>query len=138
MAYKVLVLNGSPHVHGCTQRALEEVIRTLNAEGIETELLQVGKEAVRGCMACRYCETHDGCVIRDLVNEAAPKLEEADGLLIGSPVYYGSPNGNLLSFLDQDTFYNAFIFCLQDFGISDGNHLAPGYYHFVDLADECP
>ena len=101
MAYKVLVLNGSPHVHGCTERALEEVIRTLNAEGIETELLQVGKEAVRGCMACRYCETHDGCVIKDLVNEAAPKLEEADGLLIGSPVYYGSPNGNLLSFLDR-------------------------------------
>ena len=101
MAYKVLVLNGSPKAHGCTATALDEVIRTLQGEGIETELVHVGKEAIRGCMACGYCNNHDGCVIRDLVNETAPKFEAADGLVIGSPVYYGSPNGNMISFLDR-------------------------------------
>ena len=68
----------------------------------------MGKEAVRGCMGCGYCSNHDGCVIKDLVNEVAPKLEAADGLLIGSPVYYGSPNGNLLSFLDRLFFSTGF------------------------------
>ena len=106
MAYKVLVLNGSPHEKGCTARALEEIIRTLNEEGVETELLQVGKENVRGCIACGYCGTHEGCVFRDKVNEAAKLLEEADGLVIGSPVYFASPNGTLLSFLDR-LFYSS-------------------------------
>ena len=101
MAFTVLVLNGSPRVKGCTARALDEVIRTLNEEGIETELVQVGKESVRGCMSCGYCETHDGCVLKDKVNEIAASFEKADGLLIGSPVYYGSPNGNLISFMDR-------------------------------------
>ena len=108
MPYKVLVLNGSPKARGCTATALQEVIDTLHEEGIETELIHVGKEAVRGCMGCGYCSAHDGCVIKDLVNEVAPKLEAADGLLIGSPVYYGSPNGNLLSFLDRLFFSTGF------------------------------
>lgn len=108
MAYKVLVLNGSPKARGCTATALQEVIDTLHEEGIETELIHVGKEAVRGCMGCGYCSDHDGCMIKDLVNEVAPKLEAADGLLIGSPVYYGSPNGNLLSFLDRLFFSTGF------------------------------
>ncbi len=108
MPYKVLVLNGSPKARGCTATALQEVIDTLHEEGIETELIHVGKEAVRGCMGCGYCSDHDGCVIKDLVNEVAPKLEAADGLLIGSPVYYGSPNGNLLSFLDRLFFSTGF------------------------------
>ena len=108
MPYKVLVLNGSPKARGCTATALQEVIDTLHEEGIETELIHVGKEAVRVCMGCGYCSDHDGCVIKDLVNEVAPKLEAADGLLIGSPVYYGSPNGNLLSFLDRLFFSTGF------------------------------
>ena len=108
MAYKVLVLNGSPKARGCTATALQEVIDTLHEEGIETELIHVGKEAVRGCMGCGYCSAHDGCVIKDLVNEVAPNFEAADGLLIGSPVYYGSPNGNLLSFLDRLFFSTGF------------------------------
>jgi multimeric flavodoxin WrbA len=108
MPYKVLVLNGSPKARGCTATALQEVIDTLHEEGIETELIHVGKEAVRGCMGCGYCSDHDGCGIKDLVNEVAPKLEAADGLLIGSPVYYGSPNGNLLSFLDRLFFSTGF------------------------------
>ena len=98
---KVLVLNGSPHPHGCTATALDEVIRTLNADGIETELMQIGREEIRGCSACHYCDTHEGCVVDDKVNDAAKKFEEADGLLIGSPVYYGSPNGTILSFMDR-------------------------------------
>jgi len=99
---KVLILNGSPHVHGCTAAALDEMIRVFKEEGIETELVQVGVKAVRGCLACRRCGELGRCVFdNDPVNETAAKFEEADGLVIGSPVYYGSPNGNLLSFLDR-------------------------------------
>ncbi len=98
---KVLLLNGSPHVNGCTAAALDEVIRTLHGEGVETELIQVGREHIRGCIACGRCETLDSCVFDDLVNETAKKFETADGLVVGSPVYYGSPNGTLLSFLDR-------------------------------------
>ena len=101
MAYKVLVINGSPKANGCTATALDEVIRTLNQEGIETTLLQIGKEDVHGCISCGYCSTHDGCVFKDKVNEAAKLFEEADGLLVGSPTYYGSPNGTILAFLDR-------------------------------------
>lgn len=101
MAYRVLVLNGSPKANGCTATALAEVIKTLQEEGIETELIHVGKESVRGCVSCGYCATHDGCVFPDLVNETAAKFETADGLIIGSPVYYGSPNGTMLAFLDR-------------------------------------
>ena len=98
---KVLVINGSPHLHGCTATALDEVIGVLNAEGIETELVQVGNKDIRGCISCGTCEKKGRCVFDDLVNETAKKLEEADGLLVGSPVYYGSPNGTVLSFLDR-------------------------------------
>ena len=101
MSYSVLLLNGSPRVKGCTARALEEMIRVFHEEGIETELIQVGKESIRGCLSCGYCKSHDGCVIPDIVNELSKKLKKADGLVIGSPVYYGSPNGNLLSCLDR-------------------------------------
>ena len=98
---KVLLLNGSPRAHGCTAAALDEMIRIFEAEGIETELIQVGNQAIRGCVACGFCKKNGRCVVNDLVNETAPKLEAADGLVIGSPVYYGSPNGTLLSFLDR-------------------------------------
>ena len=98
---KVLLLNGSPHVKGCTARALEEMIKTFEAEGIETELVQVGIKPVRGCIACGSCSKTGKCVFDDIVNEVAPKFEAADGLVLGSPVYYGSPNGNLLSFADR-------------------------------------
>ena len=98
---KVLLLNGSPRAHGCTAAALDEMIRIFEAEGIETELIHVGNQAIRGCVACGFCKKNGRCVVDDLVNETAPKLEAADGLVIGSPVYYGSPNGTLLSFLDR-------------------------------------
>ena len=108
MAHKVIVLNGSPREKGCTARALEAVINTLHAEGIETELVQVGKGGCQhGCMACGFCGKNGRCVFTDdKVNEVAEKLRGADGLLVGSPVYYGSPNGTVLSFLDR-LFYSA-------------------------------
>ena len=97
----VVVLNGSPKASGCTATALNEVIETLQKEGIETELIQVGKKNARGCIGCNSCGESGKCIFNDLVNEVAPKFESADGLVIGSPVYYGSPNGSLLSFLDR-------------------------------------
>ena len=103
---KVLLLNGSPHRNGCVATALEEMIRTFEAEGVETELVQVGGQAIRGCISCGYCGKNGQCVVKDLVNETAPKFEAADGLVVGSPVYYGSPNGTILSFLDR-LFYSS-------------------------------
>lgn len=98
---KVLLVNGSPRPRGCTAAALEEMIRVFEQEGIETELIQIGTKEIRGCIACGKCGRLGHCVFSDLVNETAPRLKEADGLVIGSPVYYGSPNGTLLSFLDR-------------------------------------
>ena len=99
---KVLLLNGSPHAKGCTATALEEMIRVFQAEGVETELAQVGNQSIRGCISCGACMKKGKCVFdNDLVNQTAPKFEAADGLVVGSPVYYGSPNGTLLAFLDR-------------------------------------
>ena len=98
---KVLLVNGSPHIHGCTATALEEMMKTFREEGIETELVHIGNKAVRGCISCNRCSELGHCVFDDTVNEIAPKFKEADGLVVGSPVYYGSPNGTLLSFLDR-------------------------------------
>ena len=98
---KVLLINGSPRPHGCTARALEEVADTVKKEGIETELVHTGNKDVRGCIACGYCKQNAKCVFDDIVNELAKKFEEADGIIVGSPVYYASPNGNLISLLDR-------------------------------------
>jgi len=106
---KVLLLNGSPHPNGCTARALEEIVKTLEKEGVETELIQVGSKAIRGCIGCGTCETKGKCVFdNDPVNELAAKFESADGLVVGSPVYYGSPNGTLLACLDRLFYSTAF------------------------------
>ncbi len=99
---KVILLNGSPKAGGCTATALNEMIKTFHEEGVETELIHVGNKAVRGCISCGYCGKNGKCVFNDdLVNEVALKFESADGLVIGSPVYYASPNGTILSFLDR-------------------------------------
>ena len=98
---KVLIVNGSPHPHGCTATALDEMIKVFHEEGIETELVHVGNKDVRGCISCGSCYKTGKCVFDDLVNEVAPKFEEADGLVVGSPVYYASPNGTLIAFLDR-------------------------------------
>ena len=98
---KVLILNGSPHAQGNTALAIEEMVHVFQKEGIETELVHVGNKAVRGCVACGRCISLGKCAIDDLVNETAPKLEAADGLVIASPVYYASANGTMISFLDR-------------------------------------
>ena len=105
---KVLLLNGSPRANGCTAAALQEMITVFTKEGIETELIHVGNKDIRGCMACGYCSTHGKCVFNDPVNEIAAKFEAADGLVIGSPVYYGSPNGTLLSLMDRLMYSTSF------------------------------
>lgn len=99
--YKVLIINGSPRTKGCTARALQEVEKTLNECGIATEIIQAGNKDIRGCIACKYCRTHGKCVFNDLVNETAPKLAEAAGIIVGSPVYYAGCNGQVLAFLDR-------------------------------------
>ena len=98
---KVLLINGSPNINGCVSRALKEMIDVFKKEGVEIELVNVGNENIRGCIACGYCYSNGKCVFDDLVNKVAKKFESADGLVIGSPVYYGSPNGTILSFLDR-------------------------------------
>ncbi|MBQ7246446.1 MAG: flavodoxin family protein [Firmicutes bacterium] len=103
---KVLILNGSPHQNGCTATALDEMIKVFDAEGVETELIQVGSKDIRGCISCNKCAEIGKCVFDDMVNELATKFEEADGLVIGSPVYYSSPNGTLIALLDR-LFYSS-------------------------------
>ena len=98
---KVILLNGSPHANGCTATALEEMMKIFEAEGIETEIIHVGNKSIRGCISCGRCSKNGKCVFDDLVNEVAPKFETADGLVVGSPVYYGGPNGTILSFMDR-------------------------------------
>ncbi len=98
---KILVVNGSPHPSGCTDRGLREVEAPLIANGIEVERVNIGNKDVRGCIGCNFCRTHGRCVFNDVVNETAPKFAEADGLIVGSPVYYAGCNGQALSFLDR-------------------------------------
>ncbi len=98
---KVLLINGSPKVKGCVARALDEVEKTLHEEGVETERINVANKDVRGCIACNYCREHGKCVFNDIVNEVAPKFAEADGIIVGTPVYYAGANGQLLAFLDR-------------------------------------
>lgn len=98
---KVLLINGSPHLQGCVARAFTEIEKVLNENDVETEWINVGTKDVRGCIACNYCMTHGECVFKDIVNETAPKLREADGIIVGTPTYYAGPNGQLHSFLDR-------------------------------------
>ena len=98
---KVLLLNGSPRKGGNTEIALNEVVKVLNAEGIETELIQVGDKAFRGCMACGGCRKIGKCVYDDGVNEIVEKFALSDGLIVGSPVYYASANATLVAVLDR-------------------------------------
>ena len=99
---KVLCINGSPHIkNGCVYRALEEMVKVFEKEGVEAEIVTVGNLPIRGCIACGSCYKTGKCVFDDEVNEVAKKFEEADGLVIGSPVYYASANGTLISFLDR-------------------------------------
>ncbi|MCR5834064.1 MAG: flavodoxin family protein [Selenomonadaceae bacterium] len=98
---KVLLINGSPHENGNTRIALDEMISIFEAASVETHLVQVGNKIVRGCISCMKCFELGKCVINDSVNDIAPLFLESDGIVVASPVYYGSPNGTLLAFLDR-------------------------------------
>ena len=98
---KVLLINGSPHKEGCTYTALREVADTLEAEGVETEIVWIGTKPVAGCIACGTCRETGKCVFDDAVNETIAKLPEVDGIVVGSPVYYGGPSGQIHAFLDR-------------------------------------
>jgi multimeric flavodoxin WrbA len=103
---KVLLLNGSPRVNGVNGTALQEMVRVFEQNGIETEIVHVGNQAVRGCMACGYCYKNGKCIYDDVVNELASKFEAADGLVVASPVYYASANATLVAVLDR-LFYSS-------------------------------
>ena len=105
---KVLLINGSPHEHGCTNRALEEAAASLKANGVDSEIFWIGKGNIHGCIACYQCGGNSNhCVFDDAVNQALVKMQESDGLIVGSPVYYASLNGALSAFLDR-------MFCCGD------------------------
>jgi len=104
---KVLLINGSPHKEGCTYTALREVADALERNGIETEIFHIGTEPVHGCIACLTCFKEGKCVFDDdICNELAAKCAEADGIVVGSPVYFAGPNGALTALLDR-IFYSS-------------------------------
>lgn len=103
---RVLLINGSPHEKGCTYTALEEVAKALNENQIETEIFWIGTKPLAGCLSCMGCRSKGSCVLEDKVNEAAAKLEETDGIIVGSPVHYAAASGQVTSFLDR-LFYSS-------------------------------
>ena len=105
---KVLIINGSPRLNGNSSKLTDELIGIFNKEGVEVDLYQIGAKAIRGCMACGYCHEHGECVFKDDVNDLNKRLEAADGLIVISPVYYGSANGSVISLLDR-LFYSSHI-----------------------------
>lgn len=98
---KVLLINGSPNEKGCTYTALAEIAATLEKEGIDSEILYLGKKAIAGCIACNKCSETGKCVFNDKVNEVNAVMDEYDGIVIGSPVYYAAANGQLVAFLNR-------------------------------------
>lgn len=98
---KVLIINGSPRVNGNTSVAVNEMVKVFNEEDIETDVVMIGNKAIRGCIACGSCYKNGKCVFDDVVNELAKKFEEADGLVVASPVYYASANATTIACLDR-------------------------------------
>ena len=98
---KVLLVNGSPHEHGCTDTALSEVAKTLNEEAVETEFFWIGTKPIAGCIGCFKCAERGQCVFPDRVNEFTKLAAAFDGFVFGSPVYYSGMNGGLMSFMDR-------------------------------------
>jgi len=98
---KVLLINGSPNEFGCTYTALSEAAEAMKKQGVETEILQIGKKPVSGCIDCKACKKTGKCVFDDLANVIADKIAEADGVIIGTPVYFAGANGTLCALLDR-------------------------------------
>ena len=98
---KVLLINGSPHEKGCTYTALKEIADTLQTEGVQSEILWIGAKPIAGCIGCGTCRKTGKCFVNDLVNETNARMGEFDGIILGSPVYYAGPSGQLTAFLDR-------------------------------------
>ena len=114
---KVLLINGSPNQNGCTYTALNEIAVQLEKEGVQSEILYLGANAINDCMACGYCDDNGCCVVNDLVNEVAQKLDQYDGFIFGSPVYYAAPASRLTAFLDRLFFILHFYLLLYLVGM---------------------
>lgn len=110
---KVILVNGSPIKNGCTFTALSEVEKTLIEEGIETEIFQLGADAISGCRACRACLKLGKCIIDDKVNEFSEKAKKADGFVFGSPVHYAAASGAITSFMDRAFFSGKGVFTFK-------------------------
>ena len=110
---KVILVNGSPIKNGCTFTALSEVEKTLIEEGIETEIFQLGADAISGCRACRACLKLGKCIIADKVNEFSEKAKKADGFVFGSPVHYAAASGAITSFMDRAFFSGKGVFTFK-------------------------
>lgn len=98
---KVLLVNGSPHAHGCTYTALQEIAQTLNQEGIESSLFQVGTKPLSGCLGCGRCKDKGKCVMDDVVNEFLNVAASYDAYIFGAPVHFASANGAMIAFMDR-------------------------------------
>ena len=98
---KVILVNGSPHQDGCTNRALKEVQKSLNKNGVDTEIFWIGNKPISGCLGCGVCVKEGKCVIDDKVNEFLEKAKKADGFVFGSPVHFAAMSGALSSFMDR-------------------------------------
>ena len=110
---KVLLINGSPRPRGCTYTALKETEKTLNEAGVETEIFHIGAKAIQGCTDCGACAGGKPCVFDkedEVVAVARKKVNEADGIIVGSPVYFAGPNGNLTAFMNR-LFYSGSVNC---------------------------
>ena len=139
---KVIAINGSPRQNGNTALAIKRVTEALNAEGIETETICIGKMPICGCKACGGCGKLGKCVIEDGLNEIAEKMREADGIIIGSPVYYAGINGTLKAFLDR-VFYSsgsyfrfkpgAAIVAARRGGALDAYHCINNYFGITEM-----
>lgn len=105
---KVLLINGSPNRQGCTYTALQEIADTLEKNDVEAEIYWIGNAAIQGCIACNKCQTTGKCVFDDQVNALLDRLDEFDGIVVGSPVYYAGPAGSLCAFLDR------LFYCSED------------------------
>ena len=103
---KILIINGSPRLNGNSSKLINEMSNIFKDEKVEVDLYQIGSKAIRGCMACNYCHEHHECVFKDDVNDLAKRFAQSDGLVIVSPVYYGSANGSMISLLDR-LFYSS-------------------------------
>lgn len=107
---KVLLINGSPHQHGCTYTALSEIATSLNTENIETEIFWVGNKPISGCLGCKGCSKSGKCIIDDSVNTFLEKAREADGFIFGSPVHYAGASGMITSFMDRAFYHKAGLY----------------------------